>query len=239
MRTQTPLLFATAAMTALLASCTTTGGYYGSQPQPSQYPQGQYPPEQQGMSKTQKGALIGALTGVAAGLLSGSDATERRQRALVGAGVGALAGGAIGNYQDRQERALRERMAGTGVGVVRQGDNITLNMPGNITFAFDSSNLQPQFLPVLDNVAGTLSEYNQTIVEVAGHTDSIGSDAVNQRLSEQRAASVGNYLMSKGLVRDRFILTGAGKTRPIASNDTDAGRAQNRRVEITLVPVRS
>ncbi len=243
MKTQLKLALAAATMTALLAGCATGGGYYGGQQQPypnNQYPQGQNPPQQQGgMNRTQKGALIGALAGVAAGLLSGDDATERRQRALIGAGVGGLAGGAIGNYQDRQERALRDRMAGTGVDVVRQGDNITLNMPSNITFAFNSANLDPQFYGVLDNVASTLTEYNQTIVEVAGHTDSIGTDAVNQRLSEQRAASVGNYLMSKGLVRDRFILTGAGKTRPIASNDTDAGRAQNRRVEITLVPVRS
>jgi len=239
MNTQLKLALAAASMTALLAGCATGGGgYYGGQPQP--YPGQNPPPEQQGgMNRTQKGALIGALAGVAAGLLSGDDATERRQRALIGAGVGGLAGGAIGNYQDRQERALRDRMAGTGVDVVRQGDNITLNMPSNITFAFNSASLDPQFYSVLDNVASTLTEYNQTIVEVAGHTDSIGSDAVNQRLSEQRAASVGNYLMSKGLVRDRFILTGAGKTRPIASNDTEAGRAQNRRVEITLVPVRS
>lgn len=241
MKTQLKIAIAAATLTALLAGCATGGGggYYGGQQQP--YPGDPNQPQQQqgGMSRTQKGALIGALAGVAAGLLSGNDATERRQRALIGAGVGGLAGGAIGNYQDRQERALRERMAGTGVDVVRQGDNITLNMPSNITFAFNSANLDPKFDPVLDNVAATLNEYNQTIVEVAGHTDSIGSDAVNQRLSEQRAASVGNYLMSKGLVRDRFILTGAGKTRPIASNDTEAGRAQNRRVEITLVPVRS
>lgn len=239
MNTQIKLALAAASMTVLLAGCATGGGgYYGGQQQP--YPGQNPPPEQQGgMNRTQKGALIGALAGVAAGLLSGDDATERRQRALIGAGVGGLAGGAIGNYQDRQERALRDRMAGTGVDVVRQGDNITLNMPSNITFAFNSANLDPQFYSVLDNVASTLTEYNQTIVEVAGHTDSIGTDAVNQRLSEQRAASVGNYLMSKGLVRDRFILTGAGKTRPIASNDTEAGRAQNRRVEITLVPVRS
>ncbi|MBN7135234.1 cell envelope biogenesis protein OmpA [Lysobacter enzymogenes] len=241
MKTPLKIAIASATLAALLAGCATGGGggYYGGQQQP--YPGDPNQPQQPqgGMSKTQKGALIGALAGVAAGLLSGNDATERRQRALIGAGVGGLAGGAIGNYQDRQERALRERMAGTGVDVVRQGDNITLNMPSNITFAFNSANLDPKFDPVLDNVASTLTEYNQTIVEVAGHTDSIGSDAVNQRLSEQRAASVGNYLMSKGLMRDRFILTGAGKTRPIASNDTEAGRAQNRRVEITLVPVRS
>lgn len=230
----TKLALAAAVLTMSLAGCATTGGgYYGGQPQSNQ----QYPDPSN--DRTKKGATIGAVAGVVAGLLSGGDATERRQRALVGAGVGALAGGAIGNYQDRQERALRDSMAGTGVDVVRNGDNITLNMPENITFGFDRSDLQPQFYPVLDRVAGTLNEYNQTIVEVAGHTDSKGTDAYNQALSERRAAAVGNYLMSKGLMRDRFILVGAGESRPVASNDTEAGRAQNRRVEITLVPIRS
>ncbi|MDR7134549.1 outer membrane protein OmpA-like peptidoglycan-associated protein [Lysobacter niastensis] len=246
-------MFAAAAIAATLAGCATSGGgYYGGQPQPyppqnqpyppqgQSYPPQQQPaPQQQGMSKTSKGAIIGALAGVAAGLLSGDDATERRQRALVGAGIGGLAGGAIGNYQDRQERALREQMAGTGVDVVRQGDNITLNMPSGITFDFDKSNLKPEFYPVLDNVARTLQEYNQTIVEVAGHTDSVGSDAYNQRLSEQRANAVSSYLTGRGLNRDRFIVVGAGESRPVASNDTDAGRAENRRVEITLVPIQS
>ena len=121
--------------------------------------------------------------------------------------------------------------------VIRDGDNITLNMPGAITFGFDSSALQPQFRPVLDDLAMTLNEYNQTIIEVAGHTDSVGDAAYNQNLSEQRAATVANYLAGRGVMRDRMITIGAGETRPIASNDTEAGRAQNRRVEITLVPL--
>ena len=188
-------------------------------------------------NRTQRGALIGAGIGAVAGLLSGDDATERRQRAMVGAGVGALAGGAVGAYQDRQEAALRSQLAGTGVDVIRDGDNITLNMPGAITFGFDSSALQPQFRPVLDDLAMTLNEYNQTIIEVAGHTDSVGDAAYNQNLSEQRAATVANYLAGRGVMRDRMITIGAGETRPIASSDTEAGRAQNRRVEITLVPL--
>ncbi|HET7655736.1 MAG TPA: OmpA family protein [Luteimonas sp.] len=188
-------------------------------------------------NRTRTGALIGAGIGAVAGLLTGDDAVERRQRALVGAGVGALAGAGIGAYQDRQEAALRRELAGTGVDVVRQGDNITLNMPGNITFAFDSSNLQPQFYPVLDNVADTLNEYNQTVIEVAGHTDSVGTDSYNQTLSVQRAQSVANYLAGRGVMRERMIVTGAGESRPIASNATEAGRAQNRRVEITIVPL--
>ena len=188
-------------------------------------------------NRTRTGALIGAGIGAVAGLLSGDDAVERRQRAMVGAGVGALAGGGIGAYQDRQEAELRRELAGSGVDVVRQGDNITLNMPGNITFAFDSSNLQPQFYPTLNNVAETLNEYNQTVIEVAGHTDSVGTDSYNQTLSVQRAQSVANYLSGRGVMQQRMIVTGAGETRPIASNDTEAGRAQNRRVEITIVPV--
>lgn len=224
-----------AAMTvALLGGCATGGGgYYGQQQDP--YGQQADP----SYDRTKKGAAIGAAVGAVAGLLSGGDATERRQRALVGVGVGGLAGGAIGNYQDRQERELRNQMAGTGVNIVRNGDNITLSMPDNITFGFDSSSLQSQFYPVLDNLSNTLNQYNQTIIEVAGHTDSKGTDAYNQQLSVRRAEAVGNYLMGKGMMRDRFIITGAGESRPIASNDSESGRAQNRRVEITLVPLRS
>jgi outer membrane protein OmpA-like peptidoglycan-associated protein len=188
-------------------------------------------------NRTRNGALIGAAIGAAAGLLSGGDAVERRQRALVGVGVGALAGGSIGAYQDRQEAELRRKMQGTGVDVVRQGDNITLNMPSGITFGFDSASLQPQFQPVLDNVAQTLVQYNQTVVEIAGHTDSVGTDAYNQGLSQRRANSVAAYLGGRGVMQQRMITVGAGESRPIASNDTESGRAQNRRVEITLVPV--
>ena len=190
-------------------------------------------------NRTRTGALIGAGIGAVAGLLSGSDATERRQRALVGAGIGGLAGGSIGAYQDRQEAELRRQTAGTGIDVSRDGDVIKLNLPDGVTFDFGKAELKPQFYTALNNVASTLREYNQTIVEVSGHTDSIGSEAVNQRLSEQRAASVGNYLIGQGLQRERFEIVGMGKCYPVASNDTDAGRALNRRVEIRVLPVRS
>ena len=190
-------------------------------------------------NRTRQGALIGAAIGAAAGLLSGGDAVERRQRAMVGAGIGALAGGGIGAYQDRQEAELRRETAGTGIDVTRDGDVIKLNLPDGVTFDFGKAELKPQFYPALNNVASTLREYNQTIVEVSGHTDSIGSEAVNQRLSEQRAASVGNYLIGQGLQRERFEIVGMGKRYPVASNDTDAGRALNRRVEIRVLPVRS
>lgn len=190
-------------------------------------------------NRTRNNALIGAGIGAVAGLLSGGDATERRQRALVGVGVGGLAGGAIGAYQDRQEAELRRQTAGTGVEVSRHGDVIKLNLPDGVTFDFGKANLKSQFYPALDNVASTLAEFNQTIVEVSGHTDSIGSDAANQTLSVQRANAVGNYLIGRGLVRERFEIVGFGETRPVASNDTDSGRALNRRVEIRVVPVRS
>lgn len=188
-------------------------------------------------NRTRSGALIGAGIGAVAGLLSGGDATERRQRAMIGAGVGAIAGGAVGVYQDRQEAELRRSMAGTGVDVVRDGDNITLSMPGAITFGFDSAEVQPRFLSVLDTLSDTLNEYNQTVIEIAGHTDSTGSPEYNQGLSERRATAVDSYLGNRGVMRDRTLVVGAGQTHPIASNATESGRAQNRRVEITLVPM--
>jgi len=190
-------------------------------------------------NRTRNNALIGAGIGAVAGLLSGGDATERRQRALVGVGVGGLAGGAIGAYQDRQEAELRRQTAGTGIEVSRDGDVIKLNLPDGVTFDFGKANLKSQFYPALDNVASTLAQYNQTIVEVSGHTDSVGSDAANQTLSIQRANSVGNYLIGKGLVRERFEIVGFGESRPVASNDNDSGRALNRRVEIRVLPLKS
>ena len=189
------------------------------------------------LSSATRGALIGAAAGAVVGLVSGDDAVERRQRALIGAGIGALAGGSIGYYMDRQEARLRAELEGTGVSVTRMGDNITLNMPGNVTFATDSSDLSPAFFGVLDSVGKVLGEYARTVVEVAGHTDSTGSDAHNQGLSERRAASVASYLLSRGVVRHRLITLGMGEGRPVADNASTAGRQANRRVEITMVPV--
>ena len=190
-------------------------------------------------NRTKRGALIGAGIGAVAGLLSGDDAVERRQRAMVGAGIGALAGGSIGAYQDRQEAELRRQTAGTGIDVSRDGDVIKLNLPDGVTFDFAKYDLKPQFYPALNTVAATLKEYNQTIVEVSGHTDSIGSDAANQTLSERRANSVASYLIGQGLMRERFEIVGMGERYPVASNDTDSGRALNRRVEIRLLPLQS
>jgi outer membrane protein OmpA-like peptidoglycan-associated protein len=188
-------------------------------------------------SKATKGALIGAAAGAVVGLISGDDAVERRQRALIGAGVGALAGGSIGYYMDRQEAKLRAELEGTGVSVTRIGDNITLNMPGNVTFATDSSDLNPAFFDVLNSVGKVLNEFDKTVVEVAGHTDSTGSESYNQALSERRASSVATYLQSQKVITERIIRVGMGESRPVADNGSSAGRQSNRRVEITMVPI--
>ena len=188
-------------------------------------------------SSTAKGAMIGAAAGAVVGLVSGDDAVERRQRAMILAGVGALAGGAVGNYMDRQEAKLRAELQGTGVSVTRIGDNITLNMPGNVTFATDSSDLSPAFFDVLNSVAKVMKEYNKTVVEVAGHTDSTGSDSYNQSLSERRAGAVAQYLRSQQIGSERLLTVGMGESRPVADNSTADGRQANRRVEITMVPL--
>jgi outer membrane protein OmpA-like peptidoglycan-associated protein len=188
-------------------------------------------------ARAQRNALIGAAAGAVAGLITGDGSMERKKRAIQLAGIGALAGGGVGVYMDRQEAKLRTELDRTGVSVTRAGDNITLNMPGNITFATNSSDLNAGFYDVLNSVGLVLNEFEQTVVEVAGHTDSTGTDAFNQQLSERRAASVASYLGTRGVLRDRFIEVGMGEARPIADNSTDAGRQANRRVEITLVPL--
>jgi outer membrane protein OmpA-like peptidoglycan-associated protein len=186
-------------------------------------------------AKTRRGAGHGAAAGAVVGLLTAG--SNPFKSAMIGAAAGALVGGAVGNYMDRQEAKLRQQMAGTGVDVVRNGDHITLDLPGNVTFAFDSADLNAQFYPVLDKVAGTLQEYDKTVIEVAGHTDSTGSDSYNQGLSQRRADNVKAYLSSHGVPGTRVVTVGAGEGHPVASNDTEEGRAQNRRVEITIVPV--
>jgi len=188
-------------------------------------------------SNATKGAAVGAATGAVIGLITGNDSSERKKRALVLAGVGTIAGGGVGYYMDQQEMKLRQRMDGTGVSVTRVGDNITLNMPGNITFAVDSFDINSGFYNVLDDVALVLNEFDKTLVEVSGHTDSTGSDEYNQGLSERRAGSVADYLQSRQVMGERLIAIGAGESRPLADNSSDAGRQLNRRVEITIVPI--
>ena len=189
---------------------------------------------QQKISNTAAGAGLGALAGAGLGLLAGGD---DRRNALLGAGIGALAGGAIGGYMDQQEAQLRAQLQGTGVSVTRQGDHIILNMPSNITFATDSSDIQSSFYPTLNSVALVLQRFNQTLVDVYGHTDSTGDANYNLQLSQRRAAAVADYLVAQGNNSQRFAVIGLGETQPIASNETEAGRAQNRRVEIRLAPL--
>jgi len=184
-------------------------------------------------SKAQKGAEIGALAGAVLGQAAGGDTKST----VLGAGVGALAGAGVGAYMDKQEAALRQDLEGTGVEVQRQGDNIQLNMPGNVTFDTGRADIKSQFYGVLNDVSNTLVNYPKTRVEVAGHTDSTGSADFNQRLSEQRAASVRSYLIRQGVQPARISAVGFGESMPIASNDISQGRAKNRRVEITLIPI--
>jgi outer membrane protein OmpA-like peptidoglycan-associated protein len=188
-------------------------------------------------SKAQRQAIIGAAAGAAVGLMTGDSSMERKQNALIGAGLGALAGAAVGNYMDRQEAKLRAELERTGVSVTRIGDNITLNMPGNVTFATNSADLNAGFFDVLNSVSLVVNEFNQTVIEVAGHTDNTGSDAYNQQLSLQRANAVAAYLRTRNVLPDRMITVGMGEGRPVTTNDTDAGRQLNRRVELTLVPL--
>src|SRR2546430_5419348 len=189
-------------------------------------------------TSTTLGALIGAGAGAAIGMISGHDAKQRRQRALVGAGVGALAGGAVGNYQDRQENELRALMRDSGVTVTRKGEDIVLNMPGNVTFHTGSADLNAQFFKGLDGVAQVAEKYDKTIIEIAGHTDNVGGTDFNRQLSQRRASAVAQYLQSPGVSEQRIITAAGGEDHPIASNSTDQGRSANRRVEVTLAPLK-
>lgn len=184
-------------------------------------------------------AAIGGVGGAVGGYLLGDLLGGKRDRTekIVGAGIGAVAGAGIGAYMDAQEKKLREKTAGTGVDVVREGDNLLVRMPSGITFATDSASVQPQFQPTLNEVAGVLAEYPKTYLDIYGHTDSTGSEAYNQGLSERRAQAVSTYLAGRGVQTARLATKGFGEMQPIASNETEVGRQTNRRVEIKIAPV--
>ena len=184
-------------------------------------------------------AAIGAVGGAVGGYLLGDLVGGRRDRTerIIGTGIGALAGGAVGAYMDRQEQELRRQTAGSGVEIERRGDELVLTMPSGITIAFDRYDVQPQFRPTLDRVAEVLGDYPQTMIDIYGHTDSVGADAYNQTLSENRARAVADYLSMQGVNKVRMATLGYGETQPIADNGTESGRAANRRVEIRIVPV--
>ncbi len=205
---------------AILATACTTNPYTG---------------EQQ-VSNTAKGAGIGAASGAALGAIGGAIAGKPGMGAAIGAGVGTVVGTGIGAYMDRQEAEIRQQLAGTGVQVVREGNDLRLIMPGNITFATDSADISPQFYSTLNAVATVLKEFPETLIQVTGHTDSTGSAEYNLQLSQKRAQSVAQYLVAQGVAPNRVMARGMGESMPIASNDTPEGRAQNRRVEIRIHP---
>src|SRR5262245_6315862 len=190
------------------------------------------------LSNTAKGAMIGTAIGAAGGAAIGALSGRKAAKgALIGAGVGALSGTAVGAYMDVQESKLRQELAGTGRTVTRDGDNRSLNRPGNVTFGTNQSAILPSFYPVLNSVGLVLKEYPKTIIEVMGHTDSTGSDSLNNALSNDRAASVASYLGAQGIDQRRLLSQGFGKRNPIADNSTAEGRQANRRVELRLVPI--
>jgi len=205
-----------------LSACTTMNAYTG----------------QQQLSSTAGGAMIGVGTGAVVGALAGAaTGNDPRIAALIGAGLGGLTGAAVGHYMDQQEAELRAQLQSTGVSVTRVGNQIILNMPSNITFATDSGTVQPGFNETLVSVGLVLKKFNKTIVDVYGHTDDTGSDAHNQDLSQRRAVSVATILANQGIDQRRFYIEGKGESDPIASNATETGRAQNRRVEIQISPI--
>lgn len=184
-------------------------------------------------TNTGKGAAIGAATGAVLGKATGD---HDDKRIFIGAAIGALAGAAVGDYMDKQEEAFRDELAGSGVEVVREGDNIRLVMPSNITFATDQSYISSGFHSTLDAIAQVMNKYEKTYLSVEGHTDSTGKDSYNMTLSQQRAQSVKDYLVNHQIMSARISTRSYGETRPVASNDTANGRALNRRVEIQIVP---
>jgi outer membrane protein OmpA-like peptidoglycan-associated protein len=190
-------------------------------------------------NRTISKAAIGGIGGALGGYLLGDLVGGRRDRTekILGAGIGAVAGAGVGYYMDEQERKLRQQTAGTGINVIRDGDNLVLDMPSEITFGVDSANIDVGFRNTLDQVASTLMQYEKTYVDVLGHTDSTGSDAYNQALSERRASAVADYLSTRGVQSARLAARGYGESQPKASNLDAAGRSANRRVEIRLVPV--
>lgn len=193
-------------------------------------------PYQGEQANTATGVTIGAIGGALLGAAV-SSRSDRGKGAVIGAAVGATVGGVVGHQMDQQEAELRRQMQGTGVEVQREGDTIRLQAPENITFDTGRADVKPQFRPVLDQLAYSISQYPNTLIRVEGHTDSTGSASFNQTLSENRASSVAGYLMQRGVPGNRVESVGYGFTRPIADNATASGRAQNRRVEILIIPI--
>lgn len=184
-------------------------------------------------TNAEKGAAIGAVAGA---VLGKSTSNHKNKRLVWGAAIGAIAGGAIGAYMDEQEKAFREELSGSGIDVIREGDNLRLVMPSNITFTTGQAYISSGFHPTLDDIAKVLNKYEKTRLSIEGHTDSVGSAAFNQTLSEQRAESVKSYLLNKQIIESRLRTLGMGESSPVADNNTESNRALNRRVEIQIIP---
>lgn len=180
-----------------------------------------------------KGAAIGAIAGA---VLGKATSNHKDKRAVWGAAIGALAGAAIGDYMDEQEQEFRQELSGSGIEVVREGNNLRLIMPANITFATGQSYITSGFYSTLNDIAQVLNKYEKTLLSIEGHTDSQGAAQFNQGLSEQRAGSVKGYLTNQGIIASRLKTTGYGESRAIADNNSNQGRALNRRVEIQIIP---
>jgi outer membrane protein OmpA-like peptidoglycan-associated protein len=187
-------------------------------------------------NKTRKGAGIGAIAGAVLGAAASSN-KDRTRGAITGAIIGGAIGGGVGHYMDKQEQELRDKLKDSGVKVDRQGDNLNLIMPGNVTFAVGKSDIRSDFYNTLNSVAGALKQFDQTTVRISGYTDSTGPLSLNQKLSEDRAGAVRTYLLAQGINPARIDSAGYGPANPIASNASEDGRQANRRVEIKLIPI--
>ena len=185
-----------------------------------------------GDPKVRKSVKYGAVAAIVCGLIGATNDSKHARNAALGCGA---IGAGIGAYMDHQETELRQELEGTGVRVIRDGDQIHLVLPGNITFNSNEYSIKGDFYPVLDSVAKVLYKYKDTELDIVGHTDSVGSAEYNQRLSNNRAASVRHYLINRDVNPYRLKSFGEGEARPIANNDTAAGREQNRRVELYIV----
>jgi outer membrane protein OmpA-like peptidoglycan-associated protein len=192
------------------------------------------PPATEENRRTQTGAVTGALIGGALGATANGD--DRLAKTVIGAGVGALIGGAIGSALDAQAAELRNSIGDDRVGITNTGSALIVNLPQDILFATGSATLRGDLTQDLRAVARSLLNYPNTTVQVIGHTDNVGSAAMNQDLSQRRAASVSSILQSNGVPGGRIVAFGRGEDQPIASNLSEAGRAQNRRVEIIIRP---
>lgn len=214
------LLFRNSSLAAVLLltlGCTTINPYTGQQ-------------------ETSRAIKYGAIGAVVCGLIGANESGQNARNAA--AGCGAIGAG-VGAYMDVQEVELREQLQGTGVQVQRNGDRLDLIMPGNVTFDTSAYSIRPQFNPVLDSVASVLYKFKDTKLQVIGHTDSTGAADYNYDLSDRRARSVANYLATQGVDQSRMLTQGVGPDQPIASNNSDAGRTANRRVELQIVAVGS